>query len=103
MNRYLGIYGILLLADTLFGSFGQVFWIIAAVRASRIIHQRLINSILSCTFRFVMSDHFSKSLVLDCFVFRWLDTVPTSRVITRCSQDCQAVDSMLPNLLLNLG
>src|ERR1700761_6344529 len=102
MNRYLGIYGILLLIDTLFGSLGQVFWIIAAVRASRIIHQRLINCILSCTFRFVIFDPFSKRPYMTILVFRWLDTVPASRVITRCSQDCQAVDSMLPNLLSNL-
>lgn len=30
---------------------------------------------------------------------RWLDTTPVSRVLTRFSQDCQAIDSGLPSLV----
>lgn len=33
---------------------------------------------------------------------RWLDTVPTSRVITRCTQDIRAVDGTLPTGLADI-
>ncbi|KZT36273.1 P-loop containing nucleoside triphosphate hydrolase protein [Sistotremastrum suecicum HHB10207 ss-3] len=56
------------------------FFTFGMVRASRSLHQRLMNSILTCT-------------------LRWLDTTPISRVLTRCSQDCQSIDSTLPGML----
>jgi hypothetical protein len=33
---------------------------------------------------------------------RWLDTVPISRVIARCSQDCLTIDSGLPGMLIGI-
>jgi hypothetical protein len=47
------------------------------VRASLLVHRRLINSLLAST-------------------FRWLDTTPTSRIITRCTHDIGSVDGDIP-------
>lgn len=33
---------------------------------------------------------------------RWLDTVPVSRVITRCTQDIRAIDGPLPSGLADI-
>ena len=35
-------------------------------------------------------------------LYRWLDVVPTSRVITRCTQDIRAVDGPIPNELADI-
>ncbi|CCM00579.1 uncharacterized protein FIBRA_02614 [Fibroporia radiculosa] len=48
-------------------------YIFATLRASRKIHTTLVTSILGTT-------------------LRWLDKTPASRIITRCTQDIQAVD-----------
>ena len=47
-----------------------VIYLFGVVRASRSIHKTLVGSILSAT-------------------LRWLDKTPTSRIITRCTQDIQ--------------
>ncbi|PBK77153.1 hypothetical protein ARMSODRAFT_949046 [Armillaria solidipes] len=50
-----------------------MFFVVASLRSSRTIHRQLIQSVLGTT-------------------LRWLDTTPTSRVITRCTQDIRALD-----------
>ncbi|GLB42122.1 putative P-loop containing nucleoside triphosphate hydrolase protein [Lyophyllum shimeji] len=54
-----------------------------ALRASASLHKRLIESILGTT-------------------LRWLDKTPTSRVITRVTQDVAAVDTTIPDLFSHL-
>ncbi|EIW53710.1 P-loop containing nucleoside triphosphate hydrolase protein [Trametes versicolor FP-101664 SS1] len=52
-----------------------VFWILyGSIRAARIVHRRLIRSVL-------------------CTTLRWLDRTPTARIITRCTEDMQTVDN----------
>ncbi|KAF7306575.1 ATP-binding cassette transporter [Mycena indigotica] len=52
-------------------------------RASKTLHQRLVEAVSGTT-------------------FRWLDTTPTSRVITRCTIDIQSIDITLPGSLWSL-
>jgi hypothetical protein len=51
----------------------------ASFRAGRVIHDQLSSSLLMAT-------------------FRWLDTTPTSRIMTRCTQDVQSIDGPLVQL-----
>ncbi|KAF9229723.1 P-loop containing nucleoside triphosphate hydrolase protein [Gyrodon lividus] len=73
VKYYLTLYGVLLFLPTILYSPGYALWVHGSLRASRSIHKRLLNAILGTT-------------------LRWLDTTPTSRVITRCTQDIRAID-----------
>ncbi|KAH9851409.1 multidrug resistance-associated ABC transporter [Lenzites betulinus] len=78
---YLSIYGLLVLFTILAYGTAWMFYIIGSKHASRIIHSKLVTSILGTT-------------------LRWLDKTPTSRVIARCTADIQAVDTSLPKYVL---
>ncbi|TFK30740.1 ATP-binding cassette transporter [Coprinopsis marcescibilis] len=82
--KYLGIYGTFLLVATSAYAASFVLYIFGSIRASRVLHLRLIQSILGTT-------------------LRWLDTTPISRVITRCTQDIRAVDGPLSSGLWYLS
>ncbi|KZS96546.1 P-loop containing nucleoside triphosphate hydrolase protein, partial [Sistotremastrum niveocremeum HHB9708] len=77
-DRYLGIYTVIAVLDISILIVNFAYFEIGGIRASRSLHQNLIKSVLSAT-------------------LRWLDTVPISRVIARCSQDFQIIDGILPN------
>ena len=49
---------------------GVVYYVFGTLRAGRIIHEKLIVSIMRTT-------------------LRWLDKTPTSRIIARCTEDIQ--------------
>jgi ABC-type multidrug transport system fused ATPase/permease subunit len=70
---YLTVYALLLAAACIFYSLANLIYIYGSLRASRIIHKALVESVLGTT-------------------LRWLDKTPTSRVIARCTQDIRAVD-----------
>lgn len=70
---YLSVYGALLLLGCCLYIPGFILYYRGTLRASRAIHKKLVEAILGTT-------------------LRWLDTTPTSRVITRCTQDIRAVD-----------
>ncbi|KAF8883972.1 hypothetical protein BD779DRAFT_1787388 [Infundibulicybe gibba] len=70
---YLSVYAALLLTSVIIYCSAYVVYIFGTIRASRSVHKQLIESVLGTT-------------------LRWLDTTPTSRVITRCTQDIRAVD-----------
>ncbi|GJE99674.1 multidrug resistance-associated ABC transporter [Phanerochaete sordida] len=77
---YLGVYSLLFLLIAVF-QFGQSFVdAIGRIKASRVIHEKLMSSVFGST-------------------FRWLDVTPTSRILTRCTQDMQAVDAAVPAAL----
>ncbi|KAL0059597.1 hypothetical protein AAF712_013648 [Marasmius tenuissimus] len=76
--RHLGTYGLLLLAAAAATAATYTFFALSAVRASKTIHLRLVQSILTST-------------------LRWLDTTPVSRIIARCTGDINAVDMQIPN------
>ncbi|KZV91547.1 P-loop containing nucleoside triphosphate hydrolase protein [Exidia glandulosa HHB12029] len=81
--KYLLGYGALLLTGSIIYSIAYTTFVFGSLRASRSIHNRLIDSILGTT-------------------LRWLDVVPTSRVITRCTQDLRAVDGPVSSELSDL-
>ncbi|KAH7905541.1 hypothetical protein BJ138DRAFT_1017581, partial [Hygrophoropsis aurantiaca] len=75
---YLSVYALLLVSGCMAYSIGYSVYIYGTMRASRKIHRRLVQSVLGTT-------------------LRWLDITPTSRVITRCTQDIQAIDEDFPS------
>ncbi|KZT36412.1 P-loop containing nucleoside triphosphate hydrolase protein [Sistotremastrum suecicum HHB10207 ss-3] len=81
--RYLAMYGGILLFGLASDALAHGYWFWGGIRASRVIHNRLVRSILTST-------------------FRWLDVTPISRVLSRCSQDCLTVDGPLPDKLVSL-
>ncbi|GJJ15111.1 hypothetical protein Clacol_009386 [Clathrus columnatus] len=76
---YLWFYALALFGDLGGYSFSMIIWIRGQLGASRRIHKILISSVLGTT-------------------LRWLDTVPTARVIARCTQDIATIDVPLPAL-----
>lgn len=54
----------------------QALWVFRSLRASRIIHFQLLESVFSAT-------------------FRWLDITPVGRIVTRCTQDIASIDGAL--------
>ncbi|KAH9077606.1 hypothetical protein EDB83DRAFT_2285647 [Lactarius deliciosus] len=73
VSFYLTVYGLILLVAMFSYTIGSGVYTFGTLRASRSIHQKLIESILGTT-------------------LRWLDTTPTSRVIARVTQDIRALD-----------
>ncbi|KAH9952289.1 hypothetical protein BGW80DRAFT_1430860 [Lactifluus volemus] len=78
---YLTIYGLLLLFALIGYSGSSVVYVFGALRASRVIHRELLESVLGTT-------------------LRWLDITPTSRVITRVTQDIRALDGPVSQLFM---
>ncbi|KAL0950639.1 hypothetical protein HGRIS_007427 [Hohenbuehelia grisea] len=78
---YLSRYSMLLAACLLGYVVAELTFYSGVVRASRRIHQQLVESVLGTT-------------------LRWLDTTPTSRVIARCTQDIRAVDGPISQGLM---
>ncbi|KAE9400429.1 P-loop containing nucleoside triphosphate hydrolase protein [Gymnopus androsaceus JB14] len=60
-------------------SAAHITFIVASVKASEVIHNSLVQSVLGAT-------------------FRWLDETPVSRIITRCTKDIGSVDLAVPML-----
>ncbi|KAI0291829.1 hypothetical protein BC826DRAFT_1105763 [Russula brevipes] len=75
---YLTVYGLILLCAMIFYTTGAGVYVFGTLRASRTIHHKLIEAILGTT-------------------LRWLDITPTSRVITRVTQDIRALDGPISN------
>ncbi|KAJ7680686.1 hypothetical protein DFH06DRAFT_1163946 [Mycena polygramma] len=75
--KYLGGYSALLFLIMGLFVFTYIYFTVGSFRASRTIHRQLVESVLGTT-------------------LRWLDFTPTSRIITRCTADISAVDSMIP-------
>ncbi|KAJ6584918.1 multidrug resistance-associated ABC transporter [Mycena capillaripes] len=80
---YLGVYGAsALLAMVFYIVAKTTAYAVGMMRAAKIIHAELINSVVGTT-------------------LRWLDTTPMSRVITRATQDMSKVDNNFAVLALN--
>ncbi|ESK84755.1 hypothetical protein Moror_568 [Moniliophthora roreri MCA 2997] len=71
--HYISFYALILLVVIMGNIAGLVYYMYGTLRASRLIHQQLIQAILGTT-------------------MRWLDQTPTSRVITRVTQDIRDID-----------
>ncbi|KAF8150440.1 P-loop containing nucleoside triphosphate hydrolase protein [Mycena galopus ATCC 62051] len=75
-SYYLSIYAVIIaFAMVAYSGYFTIFTF-GSMRASLVIHDRLMDSIVGCT-------------------MRWLDTTPTSRVVTRATQDMQIVDDAM--------
>jgi len=83
VSYYMTLYSLILVAFLLTYLAASIFFNVGAMRASRSISGRLVDSVLSST-------------------LRWLDETPASRIITRCSQDIAAIDGSLSWNLANL-
>lgn len=81
---FLSIYAALVALATVISSIGVLVFMLGSLRASRKIHLMLVRAVLGTTFRYI-SIILQFKIVL-C-IFRWLDETPSSRVITRCTQD----------------
>jgi len=81
--KYLGIYSGSIVLGTIVYSSAYALFVFRALDASLSIHNQLFDSIIGTT-------------------LRWLDTVPTSRVITRATTDLRSIDHPLPGLLSDL-
>ncbi|KAI0351013.1 multidrug resistance-associated ABC transporter [Trametes cingulata] len=74
---YLGLYGLAVVGAILTYAMVWLFYVTGSNRASRLIHNKLVTSVLGTT-------------------LRWLDMTPTSRVIARCTVDMQSIDITIP-------
>ncbi|KAJ6497544.1 multidrug resistance-associated ABC transporter [Mycena sanguinolenta] len=75
-SYYLSTYAAILASAMVFYSGYFTIFTFGSMRASLVIHGRLMNSIVGST-------------------MRWLDMTPTSRVIARATQDMQSVDDAM--------
>ncbi|KAI0717853.1 P-loop containing nucleoside triphosphate hydrolase protein [Cerioporus squamosus] len=80
VSHYLTVYTVLVGAGTFFSAFTAFYYVFGSLRASRIIHEKLVVSILGTT-------------------LRWLDKTPTARIITRCTEDIQTLDNRFSRAL----
>ncbi|KAJ7169514.1 hypothetical protein C8R46DRAFT_1217207 [Mycena filopes] len=80
---YLGIFCILMLIALTVYAISFVFYTLGVFRASKSIHQQLVESVLGTT-------------------LRWLDITPTSRVIARCTVDIRTIDGPIQQGLWGL-
>ncbi|KAI5122640.1 hypothetical protein M0805_008724 [Coniferiporia weirii] len=71
--KYLGIYVLVNMSGYISDFISQVVWVHCSMRASRVIHLGLLESIFTSP-------------------FRWLDVTPVGRIITRCTQDMSSID-----------
>ncbi|KAH7101421.1 ATP-binding cassette transporter [Auriculariales sp. MPI-PUGE-AT-0066] len=83
VHRYLAGYAVLLITGSIIYSIAHATFVFAVLRASRSIHNRLVQSILGTT-------------------LHWLDIVPTSRVIARTTTDLRAIDGTMSSLFIEL-
>ncbi|KAF7304266.1 hypothetical protein HMN09_00827900 [Mycena chlorophos] len=72
-TKYISIYGAVVLSSHLIQSIAYMWFALGAFVASKVIHTRLLNSVFSTT-------------------FRWLDSTPASRIITRFTADTSSID-----------
>ncbi|KAI1790046.1 P-loop containing nucleoside triphosphate hydrolase protein [Ganoderma leucocontextum] len=80
---YLGIYVALLIGSMLTDAVSRMVHLAGTLEASAKIHEKLANSILGTT-------------------LRWLDSTPTSRIVARCTEDIGAIDGQISSFLLKL-
>ncbi|KZT28297.1 hypothetical protein NEOLEDRAFT_1145911 [Neolentinus lepideus HHB14362 ss-1] len=81
---YLTVYCVLLGLSAVASYISHRAYFLGSIRASRVMHQQLMQSIIGTT-------------------LRWLDQTPTSRIMTRCTQDIRTLDGPLAMLTLDFG
>ncbi|KAJ6551726.1 multidrug resistance-associated ABC transporter [Mycena capillaripes] len=74
--KYIAGFSLLVLVSTAVSCTGYVYFTLGSFNASKVVHTQMLNSVMGTT-------------------FRWLDVTPTSRIITRCTSDTDALDDSL--------
>lgn len=99
-RSYLTVYALLLAAAATFYSLAYLIYVFGSLRASRLIHKVLLESVLGTTLR-CEPMHYIMPAAPCSFrrSNRWLDKTPTSRVIARCTQDIRAGRIIFDQLL----
>ncbi|KAJ7081163.1 multidrug resistance-associated ABC transporter [Mycena belliarum] len=67
---------LIVLGNMLANTTGYIYFTLGSFNASKTIHTQFITSVLAAT-------------------FRWLDVTPTSRILSRCTADTEAIDDFL--------
>ena len=75
----MAVFGLILLVIVIIDPISNIYFLFGTMRASKVIHDALTDSILGTT-------------------LRWLDITPTSRITTRLTQDISTVDDTLPTV-----
>ncbi|KAG8864758.1 hypothetical protein FRB96_003344 [Tulasnella sp. 330] len=76
-----GLLGVLLLACW---NVSIVMQVLGTIRSSRILHQKLLQTILGTT-------------------LRWIDSTPMGRITSRCTSDMQVIDESLPLMVFDVS
>ncbi|TCD68828.1 hypothetical protein EIP91_009695 [Steccherinum ochraceum] len=71
---YLTLYSVTILGGFAAYAASYGLWVVGSIRASRRVHQLLVESVLGAA-------------------LRWLDKTPISRILTRCTQDIASIDT----------
>ncbi|XP_046361919.2 multidrug resistance-associated protein 1-like [Haliotis rufescens] len=79
-NYYLGVYGVLGVAQTVFIMTFSFLWNLKTVKASGILHLNMLRNVLKAPMSF-------------------FDTTPTGRIVNRFSQDMDTIDTRMPSLV----
>ncbi|KAH9939278.1 uncharacterized protein BXZ73DRAFT_99482 [Epithele typhae] len=80
---YLGVYNLLLAVAIISIVVSYTVYMFGVLRASRVLHKELVQSIFRAT-------------------LRWLDKTPMSRILTRSTQDISAIDGTFPSELISV-
>ncbi|EIW59890.1 multidrug resistance-associated ABC transporter [Trametes versicolor FP-101664 SS1] len=86
VGHYLTVYTLLNASWMAAAAFCVSYYVFGSIRSARIVHQRLVTSVLGTT-------------------LRWLDKTPTARIVARCTEDIQTLDNRIARateLLLEL-
>ncbi|TCD71270.1 hypothetical protein EIP91_011749 [Steccherinum ochraceum] len=74
VSYFLTLYSVTILGGFAAYAAANGLWVVGSIRASRRVHQLLVESVLGAT-------------------LRWLDKTPISRILTRCTQDIASIDT----------
>ncbi|KAJ3822393.1 multidrug resistance-associated ABC transporter [Lentinula raphanica] len=83
-SYHLGVYSLIFLAWLTLLSAAHAEFILASIKASEVIHNQLVESVLAAK-------------------FSWLDKTPVSRIVARFTQDIGSVDFELPTIASRVG
>ena len=81
---YLGLYAALVVVGLVATGASAILYYIGAIKASRVIHKRLVDRIFGAYLRF-------------------LDTTPVGRIISRFTKDMKAIDSSFTDTFVNVA
>ncbi|KAI0672538.1 P-loop containing nucleoside triphosphate hydrolase protein, partial [Trametes maxima] len=76
VGHYLTVYTLFVMAGLVSIALCVTYYVFGSLRAARIVHEKLIVSVLGTT-------------------LRWLDKTPAARIIARCTEDIHTIDNQI--------